>query len=183
MDYWIAIDRKKIGPLSLADVRSRHLSGDVLVWHNGLSTWRKASELPELAGSLAGDEPSAADEAQGGERESGPPAFVMPSLPQHGWISGVSSGAGAGAGSRGAAEVPPRPRSYLGWSIAAIILCCMPFAIVSLVYALKVSSRYRDGDYAGAQKASERAEIWLILSIVVGLVWMPFSIVLNMIGG
>lgn len=168
MDYWIAIDKKKIGPMSLSDVRDRRLSPNTLVWHNGLPTWQRASELPELEGSLA----EGAPELPELEREEAP-IYVMPVVP--------ATPSAALHPDNKPKVIPPQPPTYLGWSIAAILLCCMPFAIVALVYALKVSSNYRSGDFAAAQKASERAEIWLILSIVVGLVWLPFSIVLGII--
>ena len=179
MDYWIAIDKKKIGPLSLSDVRSRRLDPETLVWHNGLATWCKASTLPELAGSLAGE----SENAEGGsgsaaEDHAQAPVFNMPEVPTR--AAGPISSRPSYLESRGPVEIPDRPTTYLGWSIAAIILCCMPPAIVALVYSLKVSSKYNEGDYAGAQKASERAEIWLIVAIVAGLVWMPFSMVLGL---
>lgn len=76
--------------------------------------------------------------------------------------------------------MPERPRTYLGWAIAAVVLCCMIPAIVSVVYATLVSSRYVEGDYEGARHASSMAEMWLIVSIVFGIVELPFYIVLNL---
>ena len=73
------------------------------------------------------------------------------------------------------------PPTYLGWSIAALILCCMIPAIVAIIYASKVSSRYSEGDYEGSRKASDIAEIWLIISVTLGLVSIPFWVILSML--
>lgn len=184
MDYWIAVDKKKTGPMSLTEVRAMHLSPDALVWHNGLATWVKAGSLPELAGSLAIEtvevtevtfqQPDDADTTPGNQTlpESERPippirTYVMP--PEQ----------APTPASKTPTLPPPMPRSYIGWSIAAIILCCTIPAIVSLIFSTRISPRYNQGDYEGAKKASERSEIWLIVAIVLGLVQLPFSIVLN----
>lgn len=177
MDYWISIDKKKIGPLSLSNVRSRRLDPDTLVWHDGLATWCKASALPELEGSLASDSNPPEIVGPGEDTPSTEPKS-MPHIPYDG--NRPLSSRPIYLNREQPTEIPERPTTYLGWSIAAIILCCLPAAIVALVYALKVTSRYNEGDYAGAQKASERAETWLILSIVIGLVWFPFSMALGL---
>lgn len=186
MDYWIAIDRQKIGPMSLAEVRARRLSPDTLVWHNGLSTWCKASSLPELAGTLSEndtDSTGRTEEPTDVNADSEPtrivteeiihdevtPAYVMP--PEHTYHADEKDNS---------TPPPPMPRSYIGWSIAAIILCCTIPAIVSLIYSCLISPRYNAGNYQGAQKASETSEIWLIVSIVFGLVWLPFGILISM---
>ena len=75
---------------------------------------------------------------------------------------------------------PPKPPTYLVWSIICMLLLCLLPGIVAVIFASQVSSRYNMGDYEGAQRASSRAELWLILTIVIGLVWTPFSLVLQM---
>lgn len=66
--------------------------------------------------------------------------------------------------------MPPMPKTYLLWSVLAIIFCCFIPAIVALLYSSQVSSKYYAGDYAGSQRASQNAQIWIIISIVVGIV-------------
>lgn len=184
MDYWIAIDKKKIGPLSLDDVRSRKLDPNVLVWHNGLATWCRADQLPELAGALSSTDEAADDSVVPPPQPSAtnpqpqqPQQFNMPAVPPQ---SGAPLSSRPTYLNRPPEPIPEKPTTYLGWCIAAIIFCCMPFAIVALIFSIKVSSRYNKGDYAAAQKASERAELWLIISIVAGLVAIPFQIVLTL---
>lgn len=66
---------------------------------------------------------------------------------------------------------PVMPETSLLWSILATILCCVIPGIIAIVYSTMVSSKYFAGDYAGAEKASRRAQIWVIVSIVLGCVF------------
>lgn len=68
-------------------------------------------------------------------------------------------------------ERPPKPDTYLVWAILTTVLCCLPFGIVSIIYACKVDSRYYAGDYDEAEEASQRARIWAIASAISGLVF------------
>lgn len=84
-------------------------------------------------------------------------------------------------------QVPPHtpdaekmPPTYMLWSVLALVCCCFPPAIAAIVYSAQVSSRFYAKDYEGAKKASERAQIWIIVSIVLGIVgaavYIPFSL-------
>jgi hypothetical protein len=50
--------------------------------------------------------------------------------------------------------------NYLVWSILTTIFCCLPFGIVSIVYAAQVNGKLAAGDYAGALDASRKAKTW-----------------------
>lgn len=63
-----------------------------------------------------------------------------------------------------------KPNNYLPWAIVSTILCCIPFGIVSIVYANQVNSKWNLGDQHGALAASEKAKKWAIASVVTGLV-------------
>lgn len=69
-------------------------------------------------------------------------------------------------GSGGYASPPP---NYLVSAILTTIFCCLPFGIVSIVFATQVNSRFRAGDYAGAVDLSNKARMWAWLSFGVGL--------------
>ncbi|MDE7402668.1 MAG: CD225/dispanin family protein [Muribaculaceae bacterium] len=77
----------------------------------------------------------------------------------------------------------PMPPTYLLWAVLATICCCMPAGVVAIVFASSVSSRWFAGDIEGARKASRNAEIWIIVSIVLGIVWsavyLPISLLLQ----
>lgn len=83
-------------------------------------------------------------------------------------LSGALRAAGA------AKPLPPQPRTYLGWAIAAMLCCCLPTGLVAIFYAAKVAPAYQQGDYAASERASERAGWWCVISFVAGLIWTPF---------
>lgn len=61
------------------------------------------------------------------------------------------------------------PRTWMAESILVTIFCCLPFGIVGIINASKVSSLYAQGNYDEAQRASADAK-WTIISLCVGLV-------------
>ena len=56
------------------------------------------------------------------------------------------------------------------WAILSTILCCVPFGIVSIVYASKVNILWRSGRYNEAKEASENAKGWALFSFAIGFV-------------
>lgn len=63
-------------------------------------------------------------------------------------------------------EMPP---TYLAWSVVMTVLCCLPTGIAAIIFSSQVSSKFYAGDMKGAMKASERAQIWIIVSFVLGI--------------
>jgi len=62
------------------------------------------------------------------------------------------------------------PPNNLVMAILATVLCCLPFGIVSIVYAAQVNGKFAAGDVVGAQESSRKARQWAIYSVVTGLV-------------
>ncbi len=79
-------------------------------------------------------------------------------------------------------QAPPCPPTYIAWAVVVTICCCLIGGIVAIIYSSQVTSRYAAHDYEGAVRASSRAELWIILSIVFGLVGTPFAYLLG-VGG
>lgn len=73
---------------------------------------------------------------------------------------------------------PQRPNSYLALAIISTILCCLPFGIVSIIYATKVNTLYEDGNYDQATSASKNAKTWGIVSIAVALFGWLFYVLI-----
>ena len=63
------------------------------------------------------------------------------------------------------------PPSYLLWAILSCIVCCVPTGIVAIIYSSSVSTKYFSRDYEGARRASRLAQIWIIVSIVAGIIF------------
>ncbi len=72
------------------------------------------------------------------------------------------------------------PPTYLVWSVVMTILCCTIPGIVAIIFSAKVSSKFYEGDIEGAQRASHNAEIWIIVSFVLGVLsntlYIPFAL-------
>lgn len=78
----------------------------------------------------------------------------------------------------------PMPPTYMVWAILATVCCCLPAGVVAILFSSKVSTKYYMRDYEGARKASENAEIWIIVSIVAGIIinalYMPLSLIMSL---
>ena len=72
----------------------------------------------------------------------------------------------------------PMPPTWLIWSILVAVFCCFIPGIIAIIFSSQVSSRYYAGDLEGAWLASRRAEIWIIVSFVLGVLaatlYLPF---------
>lgn len=66
-------------------------------------------------------------------------------------------------------NAPIPPNTWLVQSILLTILCCLPFGIVSIVYAAKVDGLYAMKQYAEAQEASNMAKKWFYIGLFTGL--------------
>ena len=62
------------------------------------------------------------------------------------------------------------PKTWMAESILVTIFCCLPFGIVGIINASKVSSLYAQGNYDEAQRASADAKKWAIIGLCVGFV-------------
>ncbi len=60
-----------------------------------------------------------------------------------------------------------KPDNCLVWAILTTVLCCLPFGIVSIVYASKVDSEWALGHYDEAEDAARKARTWAIVSAAV----------------
>lgn len=80
-------------------------------------------------------------------------------------------------------EGAPMPSTYLIWSILATVFCCFIPGIIAIIFSSMVSSKYYIGDLEGSRRASRMAEIWIIVSVVLGVVaatlYIPFMLLGN----
>ena len=65
-------------------------------------------------------------------------------------------------------QPPMKPDNYLVWAILTTVLCCLPFGIVSIIYASKVDGLYMQGNYQAAQDASDKAKNWAMWGAIIG---------------
>ncbi|MBO4648224.1 MAG: CD225/dispanin family protein [Lentisphaeria bacterium] len=71
----------------------------------------------------------------------------------------------------GGQPMPPvQINTYMVPAILATIFCCLPFGIVSIVYASKANSAVGVGNFQQAQQDAEKAKTWFWLAFAFGLV-------------
>lgn len=81
---------------------------------------------------------------------------------------------------REAEPVPVKiaPRTWLVESILITVLCCLPFGIVGIVYASKVSSLLKFGKYDEAMVASKEAGKWVKIGFFTGLIGIVLYLII-----
>lgn len=83
---------------------------------------------------------------------------------------GVAVCSSCGAQVSAAVPAPSaRIENHLTGAILTTLCCCMPFGIVSIVYAAKVNGLVAAGDLVGAQKAADQAKTWITWGVGIGL--------------
>lgn len=115
-------------------------------------------------------QPNQANQADQPNQPDQPPQAPLPPLPPRQQF-------------RPAPPTEPMPKTYLVWAIVATMCCCLPLGAVAIIFASKVTSLYYKGDLAGARKASERAQLWIIITIVGGvltnILYLPLMMLLG----
>ena len=180
MQYWINHNGVQSGPVDLEDIKQMGLTSRAYVWHEGLADWAKITQLPELQGlyeietgdpiegkqevsATDTDEPVVGHPYPQPDKASTQPQYApqQPYVPQ-------------------GTPAEPCPPTNLAWAIISTVLCCIPTGIVAIVYALKVTNKYREGDIEGAKHASEVGAWWCIATIILGIIVQPFISMLPM---
>lgn len=77
----------------------------------------------------------------------------------------------------------PMPSTYLIGSILVTVFCCFIPGIIAIIFSSMVSSKYYTGDIDGARRASRQAEIWIIVSVVLGVLAATLYLPFMLIGG
>ena len=92
------------------------------------------------------------------------------STPNSSFNYGGQSGNGYSQFNNGQPEKQISGTPYIIFSILVTLCCCLPLGIVSIVYASKINSLQNAGDYEGAKAAAKKANIFMIVGAVGGLI-------------
>lgn len=136
----------------------------------GTGPWTTLRDLPELNDGVAGDAPPPG-------RTSPPPVPIVITAPPAA-TPGVpeTPAQSTGLSTQTSAEWGPAPENYQTHAIVVTVLsalCCnifaLPFAIVSLVFANGVTSRWKLGDIHGAHASAKKAKVffWIALALII----------------
>ncbi len=74
-------------------------------------------------------------------------------------------------------EQPVVIRDYLLWSVITLIFCFWPLAIPAVYFSVKCMNARNRGDITDAIRFSDRARLFIMLSVVGGLVVLGWIVV------
>ena len=87
-----------------------------------------------------------------------------------------------------APPVPPVPApseaeapTNLVWAVIVTVMCCQITGIIAIVYGAMTSTANSAGNYEKARHYSDIAQIWVMVSIALGLVYMPVALLMMML--
>ncbi|MGN0213243.1 MAG: CD225/dispanin family protein [Muribaculaceae bacterium] len=183
--YWVNIDGIQSGPISRDELANLDFDPEVTyVWHQDLDDWQKIDQLPELADIVAAKQiniPSAeqADETSADTATSQGTATPPPLYYQCPPISTpVQSFTPPQIPEPDAAQEAP---THLVWAVIVTLLCCQITGIIAIIYGALASSANSHCNYERALKMSDTAQVWVMVSIAIGVVYMPIQIMLALL--
>ena len=198
--YWVNIDGIQSGPISRDELANIDFNPEVTyVWHEELDDWQRIDRLSEFADIVAAKQKAAAESAEHSElseqsehsenseqseesehSESSvtPPPVPQPPMPQPPMPQPPI-------------PQPPMPQppvapeaeapTNLVWAVIATVMCCQITGVIAIVYGAMTSSANSAGNYEKARRYSDIAQIWVMVSIVLGLIYMPIALLMMML--
>lgn len=187
IDFFVIVDGQPKGPFKgLKQVFELNITPDTPIWYEGLGYWTPAAvdevtrQLFEPGSPFYGANPDALDimtaRAQGLTTPNRADAARLPDPPappfQNEEQARPAQPADATTAYFQVVPAAPLPKSYLIGSLLILVLMSLPAGVIALIYSLKTRRKLRDNDIAGAISASETAQLWIAIGIVLGLIWM-----------
>lgn len=159
------------GPISPERFAENGVTPNSLVWCTGMADWAPAYTVPELKAFF---QPRSYNQSppppNGGHAYGNAPHHAYGEMHHQQNPYGRNEERSSQYGGYNNHRMPPRPDTYLLWSVLAMILCCIPTGIVAVVKATNVDTYYMSGNYNAALRASMGARQWCIISLILGLV-------------
>lgn len=76
---------------------------------------------------------------------------------------------------------PPHPQNHLAMAIITTLICCQITGIISIIYASQVNSKYSEGNYEGAIRASQNAKTWWVVGLAIGIIGWIIGLIYSII--
>lgn len=200
--YWVNIDGIQSGPISRDELANIDFNPEVTyVWHEELDDWQRIDRLSEFADIVAAKQKAAAEhsgqsensesaessehseESEHSESSVTPPPVPQPPVPQPPELQHAMP--------QPPMPQPPMPQppvapeaeapTNLVWAVIATVMCCQITGVIAIVYGAMTSSANSAGNYEKARRYSDIAQIWVIVSIVLGLIYMPIALLMMML--
>ena len=200
--YWVNIDGIQSGPISRDELANIDFNPEVTyVWHEELDDWQRIDRLSEFADIVAAKQKAAAEhsgqsensesaessehseESEHSESSVTPPPVPQPPVPQPPELQHAMP--------QPPMPQPPMPQppvapeaeapTNLVWAVIATVMCCQITGIIAIVYGAMTSTANSAGNYEKARHYSDIAQIWVMVSIALGLVYMPVALLMMML--
>lgn len=203
--YWVNIDGIQSGPISRDELANIDFNPEVTyVWHEELDDWQRIDRLSEFADIVAAKQKAAAEhsgqsensesaessehseeseESEHSESSVTPPPVPQPPVPQPPELQHAMP--------QPPMPQPPMPQppvapeaeapTNLVWAVIATVMCCQITGVIAIVYGAMTSSANSAGNYEKARRYSDIAQIWVMVSIVLGLIYMPIALLMMML--
>lgn len=200
--YWVNIDGIQSGPISRDELANIDFNPEVTyVWHEELDDWQRIDRLSEFADIVAAKQKAAAEhsgqsensesaessehseESEHSESSVTPPPVPQPPVPQPPELQPAMP--------QSPMPQPPMPQppvapeaeapTNLVWAVIATVMCCQITGVIAIVYGAMTSSANSAGNYEKARRYSDIAQIWVMVSIVLGLIYMPIALLMMML--
>lgn len=192
MKYYIAENGQPAGPFEPNELLMHGLTVNSLVWTEGMPNWVSASQVPELMAVLTG-QPVTPTYPTGGVDtqlpQTPPYGGTQPPMPY-----GPSTQPTTPYGQADQPYAQPQygpsnqqqnimPKTWLTESVLVTVLSCLCCCnviglitgIVSIVKANGVKTKFMAGDINGANANSSSAKMWMIVTIIIGVVSVCFQ--------
>jgi hypothetical protein len=164
MEIYIIVNKEQCGPYSLEQLSRMDITPDTPIWYEGLEKWVPAGESP-IVREIFAHRPS--DTAS--SRTAGNVTFSQIRQQPTGDNATVSATA---------TVRPAKPSTYLVGSILVTFFFNTILGLIAIFFSARVTSLYNEGNVESARHSSETAQLFIILSIVVGLVTIGFYLLL-----
>lgn len=182
--YYLDADMRQVGPVSLDDLVAAGVTGDTMVWHEGLEEWAKAGNLPEVVKAMERKaRPAMPEKSQAPESPGSP---VKPEYP----VNPESPEAVVIAAAADDDEIiPKRPSKRLGMNIAMMVLTTLnplyilglmlvvPFAAMSITFGAIGESAYNRENYRLADRFGRLGRGFGKAALISGLIILLLEIV------
>lgn len=189
--YWVNIDGIQSGPISRDELANIDFNPEVTyVWHEELDDWHRIDQLSEFADIVAGksvqqlvtpppipSEPSEPEMPVVPPVPSEPEEPIVPPMPEIPPMLEPSAPPVPSVPAPSEAEAP----TNLVWAVIVTVMCCQITGIIAIVYGAMTSSANSAGNYEKARRYSDIAQIWVMVSIVLGLIYMPIALLMMML--
>lgn len=200
--YWVNIDGIQSGPISRDELANIDFNPEVTyVWHEELDDWQRIDRLSEFADIVAAKQKAAAEHSGQSENSESAESSEHSEESEHSESSVTPPPVPQPPVAQPPVPQPPMPQppmpqppmpqppvtseaeapTNLVWAVIATVMCCQITGVIAIVYGAMTSSANSAGNYEKARRYSDIAQIWVMVSIVLGLIYMPIALLMMML--